>query len=245
VVYASRQLKVHEKNYPTHDLELATVVFALKTWRHYLYRAQFRVLSDHKSLKYLIIQKELNMRQRRWMEYLKDYDFELLYHPGKANVVADALSRKRAHVAAMMIKELELIEKLRDMNLGLDVGADHMRCSMLRITNEFLDEVRAEHGKDQELQLIIHELGTNKRKDYRMGKDGILRFRERVCIPGSLVLRKMLLEEGHKSRLSIHPSMTKMYKDLKATFWWTGMKTDVADYVASCMVCKKRGRVAH
>jgi len=144
-------LKVHEKNYPTHDLKLVAVVFALKTWRHYLYGAQFQVFSDHKSLKYLFDQKELNMRQRRLMEYLKDYDFELLYHPGKANVVADALSRKRAHVSAMMIKELKLIEKLRDMNLGLDMEAGHIRCSMLRITNEFLDEVWVEQGKDQEL----------------------------------------------------------------------------------------------
>jgi len=144
IAYTSCQLKVHEKNYPTHDLELAAVVFALKTWRHYLYGAQFQVFTDHKSLKYLFDQKELNMRQRRWMEYLKDYDFELLYHPGKANVVADALSRKKSHVSAMMIKELELIEKLRDMNLGLDMETDHIRCSMLKITNEFLDEVRVE-----------------------------------------------------------------------------------------------------
>jgi len=173
------------------------------------------------------------------MEYLKDYDFELLYHPGKANVVADALSRKRVHMSAMMMKELKLIEKLRDMNLNLYTGVDHIRCSMLQITNEFLNEVREEQGKDQELQQIVSELGTDKRKDFRMGRDGILRFRERVCVPHSRLLRKMLLDEGHKSRLSIHPGMTKMYKDLKATFWWTGMKTDVAVYVASCLVCQK------
>ena len=131
VAYASRQLKVHEKNYPTHHLELAAVVFALKTWRHYLYGSQFQVISDHKSLKYLFDQKELNMRQRRCMEYLKDYDFELLYHPGKANVVADALSRKRVHISDMMVKELELIEKLRDMNLSLHTSADHIWCNML------------------------------------------------------------------------------------------------------------------
>jgi len=81
VAYASRQLKNHEKNYPTHDLELAAVVFALKIWRHYLYGAQFQVFSDHKSLKYLFDQKELNIRKRQWMEFLKDFDFELLYHP--------------------------------------------------------------------------------------------------------------------------------------------------------------------
>jgi len=98
VAYASRQLKVHEKNYLTHDLELAAIVFALKSWRHYLYGSQFWVFSDHKSLKYLFDQKELNMRHRRWMEYLKDYDFELFYHLGKANVVVDALSRKKRYM---------------------------------------------------------------------------------------------------------------------------------------------------
>ncbi|KAK9166479.1 hypothetical protein Scep_001670 [Stephania cephalantha] len=93
VAYPSRQLKIHEKNYPTHDLELAAVVFALKIWRHYLYGEKFTLYTDHKSLKYLFTQKELNMRQRRWLEFLKDYDFSLEYHPGKANVVADALGR--------------------------------------------------------------------------------------------------------------------------------------------------------
>ncbi|KAI5396664.1 hypothetical protein KIW84_062758 [Lathyrus oleraceus] len=81
IAYASRQLRVHEKNYPTHDLELAAVVFVLKLWRHYLYGSRFEVFSDHKSLKYLFDQKELNMRQRRWLEFLKDYDFGLNYHP--------------------------------------------------------------------------------------------------------------------------------------------------------------------
>ncbi|KAI3714818.1 hypothetical protein L6452_21778 [Arctium lappa] len=94
IAYASRQLKIHEQNYPTHDLELAAVVFALKLWRHYLYGTKCTLYTDHKSLKYVFGQKELNMRQRRWLELLKDYDCELLYHPGKANVVVDALSRK-------------------------------------------------------------------------------------------------------------------------------------------------------
>ncbi|RDX94751.1 Retrovirus-related Pol polyprotein from transposon 17.6, partial [Mucuna pruriens] len=80
VAYASRQLKIHERNYPTHDLELAAVVFILKIWRHYLYGSKFEVFSDYKNLKYLFDQKELNTRQRRWLEFLKDYDFELSYH---------------------------------------------------------------------------------------------------------------------------------------------------------------------
>ncbi|WMV07081.1 hypothetical protein MTR67_000466, partial [Solanum verrucosum] len=93
ISYASRQLKVHKKNYPTHDLELAAIVFALKIWRHYLYGVQVDVFTDHKSLQYVLTQKELNLRQRRWLELLKDYDLSILYHPGKANVVVDSLSR--------------------------------------------------------------------------------------------------------------------------------------------------------
>lgn len=94
VAYASQQLKTHEKNYPTHDLELATVIFAQKIWRHHLYGSTFTVFSDHKSLKYLFDQKEIKMRQRMWMDTLKDYDFSLEYHPGNANFVADSLSRQ-------------------------------------------------------------------------------------------------------------------------------------------------------
>ncbi|TLX69919.1 hypothetical protein E9993_22690, partial [Labilibacter sediminis] len=97
IAYASRQLKEYEKNYPTHDLELAAVVFALKIWRHYLYGTKFQLYTDHKSLKYIFSQQTLNMRQQRAMELIKDYDCEILYHPGKANVVADALSRKASH----------------------------------------------------------------------------------------------------------------------------------------------------
>ncbi|GJX67857.1 putative reverse transcriptase domain-containing protein [Tanacetum coccineum] len=94
IAYASRQLKVHEKNYTTHDLELGSVVFALNIWRHYLYGTRCTVFTDLKSLQHILDKKELNMRQRHWLELLSDYDCDIHYHPGKANVVADALSRK-------------------------------------------------------------------------------------------------------------------------------------------------------
>ncbi|KAL4037990.1 hypothetical protein IC575_001593 [Cucumis melo] len=105
VAYASRQLKSHEQNYPTHDLELAAVVFALKIWRQYLYGEKIQIFTDHKSLKYFFTQKELNMRQRRWLELVKDYDCEILYHPSKANVVADALSRKVSHSRRLITRQ--------------------------------------------------------------------------------------------------------------------------------------------
>ena len=118
IAYASRQLKKHEQNYPTHDLEMAAVVFALKIWRHYLYGEPCEIYTDHKSLKYIFQQKDLNLRQRRWMELLKDYDCTILYHPGKANVVADALSRKSmgslAHIAPVrrpLVEDLHRLEQ--------------------------------------------------------------------------------------------------------------------------------------
>ncbi|WMV50913.1 hypothetical protein MTR67_044298, partial [Solanum verrucosum] len=94
IAYASRQLRKHEQNYLTHDLELATVVFALKIWRHYLYKVHTDIFTNHQSLQYLLKQRELNLRHKRWLELLKDYDVDILYHLGKANVVIDALSRK-------------------------------------------------------------------------------------------------------------------------------------------------------
>ena len=118
MAYGSKQLKNHEQNYPTHDLELATIVFALKICHHYLYGEQFEVFSDHKSLKYIFTQCNLNMRQSRWMEYLKDYDFTLHYHPGKANVVADALNRKSQGVlASVASQEWQMLETVGQFRL--------------------------------------------------------------------------------------------------------------------------------
>ncbi|GKV24943.1 hypothetical protein SLEP1_g34480 [Rubroshorea leprosula] len=121
IAYASRQLKPYEENYPTHDLELAVVVFALKIWRHYLYGETCEISTDHKSLKYIFTQKELNMRQRRWLELLKDYNLTISYHPGKANKVADALSRKSSGTASSILAtQKELLEDLQALGTQLN-----------------------------------------------------------------------------------------------------------------------------
>ena len=118
VAYGSRQLKNHEQNYPTHDMDLAAVVFALKVWHHYLYGVEFEVYSDHKSLKYIFKQWDLNMRQRRWMEFLEDYDFTLHYHPDKENVVADALSLKsQGALASIASREWWMLETVGQFRL--------------------------------------------------------------------------------------------------------------------------------
>ncbi|KAL0291056.1 UNVERIFIED_CONTAM: Transposon Tf2-11 polyprotein [Sesamum calycinum] len=116
IAYASRQLKSYELNYSTHDLELMTIVFALKIWRYYLYGEKCEVYTDHKSLKYLFTQRELNMRYRRWLKLIKDNNLTINYHPGKANRVVDALSRKASRNPATMLArqhealELEVVE---------------------------------------------------------------------------------------------------------------------------------------
>jgi hypothetical protein len=118
IAYASRALRPHEQNYPTHDLELATIVHALKIWRHYLMGAHCNIYTNHKNLKYIFTQANLNMRQRRWLELIKDYDLEVHYHPGKANVVADALSRKaQCNCVTMDSKIATLCDELRKLNM--------------------------------------------------------------------------------------------------------------------------------
>jgi hypothetical protein len=120
VAYASRQLRKHEAQYPTHDLELAAVVHALKIWRHYLMGKRCKQYMDHKSLKYIFTQSNLNLRQRRWLELIKDYDLGINYHPRKANVVADALSR-RSHVTQLVVDSMlfELCEEFDKLNLRI------------------------------------------------------------------------------------------------------------------------------
>ena len=149
IAYASRQLRPHESNYPTHDLELAAVVFALKTWRHYLYGETCRIFTDHQSLKYLLSQKELNLRQRRWIELLKDYDYTIEYHPGKANVVADALSRKSyGSLAYMDSVRSPLFLELQALNVDMKVDSQGVLLTTLRVRPIMVERVKEAQVQD-------------------------------------------------------------------------------------------------
>ncbi|GJS91698.1 putative reverse transcriptase domain-containing protein [Tanacetum coccineum] len=221
IAYASRQLKIHEKNYTTHDLELRAVVFALKMWRHYLYGTRCTVFTDHKSLQHILDQKELNMRQRRWLELLSDYDCDIRYHPGKANVVADALSRK------------ERSKPLRVRALVMTIG--------LNLPKQIL-EAQTEALKPE--NLTAEDVGGMLRQDLTKERlkpraDGTLCLNNRSWLPCYGDLRTLVMHESHKSKYSIHPGSDKMYQDLKQLYWWPNMKANIATYVSKCLTCSK------
>ncbi|GJX73656.1 putative reverse transcriptase domain-containing protein [Tanacetum coccineum] len=159
IAYASRQLKIHEKNYTTHDLELGAVVFTLKTWRHYLYGTKSVIYTDHKSLQHIFDQKELNMRQQRWIELFSDFDSEIRYHPRKANVVAEALSEasKVENATAEMLRGLDqLMERKEDGVAGHGVPVSIIFDRDGRFTSRFWQTLQKALGTRPDMSTAYH-----------------------------------------------------------------------------------------
>ena len=182
IAYASRKLKPHEKNYPTHDLELAAVVFALRIWRHYILGEKFQLFTDHKSVQYLFTQKELNMRQRRWLEFVKDYQFDIQYHPGKDNMVADALSGRP-------VDEVADVWKAKWKELGHQDAVARSFMSVMTVTPQIVTKVVRAQANDSFCQEQIVRLLAEGAESYTVSSDGGLRFNGRLVVPEGEELR--------------------------------------------------------
>ena len=198
-----------------------------------MYGEKVQILTDHQSLKFIFTQADLNLRQRRWMELLADYNLDITYHPGKANQVADALSRRRNDVSGT--KEVqELSGTLASLRLcavtaeGETVGLEALEQA------DLLWRIRRAQDSDDALvkQIEIESIG------YHIALSGMNMYRNRVCVPEDKLLRKEILQQAHNSRFSIHPGNTKIYRDLKRYYHWPGMKKDVATFVLQCQTCQ-------
>ncbi|GKC66811.1 putative reverse transcriptase domain-containing protein [Tanacetum coccineum] len=195
IAYALRQLKIHEKNYTTHDFKMGAVVFAFKTWRHYLYGTKSVIYTDHKSFQHIFIQKELNMRQRRWIELFSDYDCEIRYHPRKANVVADAFSRK------------ERVEPRR------------VRAMSMNIRSSVTAKILAAQGEASKVGNATAEMLRGLDQQMEKKEDGGLYFIDRGWIPLIGDVRTIIIDETHASRYLVHPGADKTYYDLGDMHW--------------------------
>jgi hypothetical protein len=195
-------------NYPTHDLELAAVVHALKIWRYYIMGTKCQIYTDHKSLKYIFTQKDLNLRQRRWLELIKDYDLEIHYHPGKANLVADAFSWM-GHTNMAMILQFpdELVKEFERLNLKVVAHAEGVT---LEVQSTLEQEIRKWQLDDAGIQKIKESMKQGEAPDFTEDEQGTVWFKNRLCVPETRDLIETILREAHDSAYSIHPGSTKM-----------------------------------
>ena len=179
------------------------------------------------------------MRQRRWLELLKDYDYTIECHPRKANVVADVLSRKSSSSSAdTQVFSLTSLVQMRAMNLRLEVQNDGALIATFQVRPMLHDRIKKAQSKDPMLHKKIEAVKQGKDKGFEIHND-VLWIGSRVCVPDVDNIHKEILEEAHCAPYAMYPGMTKMYNTLRAHFWWPKMKKDIAKFVLKCLTCQK------
>jgi hypothetical protein len=214
--HESRKIKEHERNYATHNLELASIVHALRMWMHYLMWKKFEFRTDHIGMKYLFEQSTLNVRQTRWLEFLSEYDFDIKHIKGNENKVFDALSIRvhHMHATTINIHQSDLKKRILD---GL-------------VTDQHYLQVKENLQQGNVQQKI---------KEYKINEDGLLMHKNRIYVPSSGELRNVVLKEMHDVPYVGHPGYQKTITAVRSQFFWPRMKKDVVDYITRCMECQK------
>jgi hypothetical protein len=209
-------LKEHERNYTTHDLELAAIVHSLRKWRHYLMGRRFELRTDHNGLKYLFDQPTLNARQSRWLEFLFKYDFDIKHIKGKENEVVDALSRRVNELHATTI-------------------------SMYRTdVKSIILEAASAYLQYMELVAKLQQGGIpHKVENYKVKTNGILLYKNRVYVPNVQGFKLAILREMNNVHYVGHPGYQKIVAAVRSHYFWPGMKKEIVEYIARCMECQK------
>jgi hypothetical protein len=192
------------------------------------------IYTNHKSLKYLFTQPDLSMRQRRWLELIKDYELEVHYHTGNANVVADALSRKQRCIHLIVPPHSSCC----DSEEPSPRVVPHGRLNNIAFIPIIKEDIITAQRTDIGMSHIRQRLELGEAQCFRQDVDGVLWFKDRLVVPKDFELHCNIMDEAHCSRYSIHPGTNKMYQDLKKNFWWTRMKREIGKYVSKYDTCQ-------
>jgi hypothetical protein len=216
ICYESMKLKEHERHYVTHDLKLASIVHALRKWRHYLMENRSELRTDQNGLKYLFDHPNLNARQSRWLEFLSEYDFDIKHIEGKENKVVDALNKRvhELHATTISMYQSDLKDKISKV-AKLDL---HYKELVAKLQQGILQQ---------------------KIEEYKLDNDEILIYKGRIYVPNSQELKKLILREMHNVPYAGHPGYQKTIAAVKSQYYWPGMKKQVVDFISICLECKK------
>jgi len=180
------------------------------------------------------------MRQRRWVELIKDYDCIIDYHPGKANVVATTLSRKDKTIrGGPTIWNEKTMSELKRLGAALNMSPEGSLMAQLRVKSGYREQILEAQQRDDEVSKVRIKLESGGETLFRMGDDGIVMLGRRMYVSDNKSLKQKILREAHESKFTVHPSSTKMYQDLKQYYWWPNMRKEVAGYVAKCSICQQ------